>query len=273
MQLRAAGIRRLHRPSFSGDRGEFRRLVTRGRGARTRHGRLLSVLARHRHPPSSVVEHRYRRRRRGIHRPRQGIADRISVRARDHRADLSGLFPRRPRSRTLQGFRQLSRWSLFFYVFGQFAIYRARRYRLTRTVWRGVRFWMDGSGWAYAARAALWTLLSSLTLGLILPWREAALERYKMRHSYYGDLQGSFEGRGWEFFKRGWWLWLLAVCRSRLDSRARCSIYCRRPPGAKLFRAAGADLACARPSSTAFSKPSNGAGGSRASGSARCGSN
>ena len=43
---------------------------------------------------------------------------------------------------------------LFFYLFGQFAIYRARRYRLTRTVWRGVRFWMDGSGWAYAARAA-----------------------------------------------------------------------------------------------------------------------
>jgi uncharacterized membrane protein YjgN (DUF898 family) len=98
----------------------------------------------------------------------------------------------------------------FFYLFGQFAIYRARRYRLTRTVWRGVRFWMSGSGWAYAARAALWGLLMILTLGLILPWREAALERYKMRHSYYGDLQGSFEGRGWEFFKRGWWLWLLA---------------------------------------------------------------
>jgi uncharacterized membrane protein YjgN (DUF898 family) len=97
----------------------------------------------------------------------------------------------------------------FFYIFGQFAIYRARRYRLTRTVWRGVRFWMSGSGWAYAARSALWGLLMMLTLGLILPWREAALERYKMRHSYYGDLQGSFEGRGWEFFKRGWWLWLL----------------------------------------------------------------
>ena len=95
-------------------------------------------------------------------------------------------------------------------MFGQFAIFRARRYRLTRTVWRGVRFWMKGSGWAYAARAALWALLVILTLGLMLPWREAALERYKMRHSYYGDLQGSFEGRGWEFFKRGWWLWPLA---------------------------------------------------------------
>ena len=99
----------------------------------------------------------------------------------------------------------------FFYVFGQFAIYRARRYRLTRTVWRGVRFWMTGSGWAYAARAALWALLMPLTLGLILPWREAALERYKMRHSHYGDLQGRFVGSGWEFFKRGAWIWLSAV--------------------------------------------------------------
>jgi uncharacterized membrane protein YjgN (DUF898 family) len=97
-----------------------------------------------------------------------------------------------------------------FYAFGQFAIYRARRYRLTRTVWRGVRFWMDGSGWAYAWRAMLWGLLALLTLGLIFPWREAALERYKMQHSYYGELQGSFEGRGWELFKRCWWLWLLS---------------------------------------------------------------
>jgi uncharacterized membrane protein YjgN (DUF898 family) len=100
---------------------------------------------------------------------------------------------------------------LFFYLFGQFAIYRARRYRLTRTVWRGVRFWMSGSGWAYAARSVLWGIAMILSIGLLLPWREAALERYKMRHSYYGDLQGSFAGTGWDFFKRGWWLWLLAV--------------------------------------------------------------
>jgi len=93
-----------------------------------------------------------------------------------------------------------------FYAFGQFAIYRARRYRLTRTVWRGVRFWMDGSGWSYAGRSMLWALLVVVTLGLAWPWREAALERYKMQHSYYGDLQGGFEGRGWEFFKQAWWL-------------------------------------------------------------------
>jgi uncharacterized membrane protein YjgN (DUF898 family) len=97
-----------------------------------------------------------------------------------------------------------------FYVFGQFAIYRARRYRLTRTVWRGVRFWMDGSGWLYALHATLWILLAVVTLGIALPWRTAALERYKLRHSWYGDLQGSFEGTGWGFFKHIWWMWLIA---------------------------------------------------------------
>src|SRR5690348_11171972 len=79
-----------------------------------------------------------------------------------------------------------------FYVFGQFAIYRARRYRLTRTVWRGVRFWMSGSGWIYAFWASVWLLSVIVTFGIALPWRAAALERYKMRHSWYGDLQGRF---------------------------------------------------------------------------------
>jgi uncharacterized membrane protein YjgN (DUF898 family) len=121
---------------------------------------------------------------------------------------------------------------LFFYLFGQFAIYRARRYRLTRTVWRGVRFWMDGSGWAYAMRAAGWTLLAVLTLGAVLPWREAALERYKMRHCYYGDLQGSFEGRGSELFKRGWKLWLIAILPFIVGVAAPFAKAAGLPPGA-----------------------------------------
>src|SRR5204863_1673496 len=108
-----------------------------------------------------------------------------------------------------KAFASVPLYALVF-AFGQFAVYRARRYRLTRTVWRGVRFWMTGSGLSYAAYAALWGALVGLTLGLMLPWREASLERYKMRHTYYGDLQGSFEVRGWDFFKCGWWLWLLA---------------------------------------------------------------
>ena len=95
--------------------------------------------------------------------------------------------------------------ALFFYLFTQFAIYRARRYRLTRTVWRGVRFWMTGSGLSYAG-----ALFVVATLGLALPWARASLERYKMRHTSYGALHGRFEATGGELFRRGWPLWLVA---------------------------------------------------------------
>jgi uncharacterized membrane protein YjgN (DUF898 family) len=100
---------------------------------------------------------------------------------------------------------------LFFLAIGQFALYRARRYRLHRTVWRGLRFGMGGSGWAYSWRALLWGAAVLLSLGLALPWAQAELERYKMRHTFYGELQGSFVGRGWDFFKRGWWVWLIGL--------------------------------------------------------------
>jgi len=101
--------------------------------------------------------------------------------------------------------------ALFLVLFGQFALYRARRYRLTRTIWRGVRFWMTGSGWNYAFRSFLWLLFVIATLGLAYPWRAAALERYKMGHTYYGDIVGAFNASGWSFFKRGVWLWLIAM--------------------------------------------------------------
>jgi uncharacterized membrane protein YjgN (DUF898 family) len=100
---------------------------------------------------------------------------------------------------------------VFIFAFFQFALYRARRYRTSRTVWRGVRFWMTGSGWLYAFKSMLWGLFAVVTLGIALPWREAALERYKMRNTHYGDLQGRFEGTGWGLFKRVWWMGLLGL--------------------------------------------------------------
>ena len=101
--------------------------------------------------------------------------------------------------------------ALFFVLFGQFALYRARRYRLTRTIWRGVRFWMTGSGWKYAFRWLGWALVSLLTLGIAYPWMRTSLERYKMTNTYYGDLKGEFTGSAKAFFKRGFLIWLVCV--------------------------------------------------------------
>ncbi len=98
---------------------------------------------------------------------------------------------------------------LLLALLGQYAVYRARRYRLTRTIYRGLRFYQSGSAWRYAICAIFWWALTLLTLGLAYPWKESRLERFKMRHTYYGDLAGRFEGAGLSLFVRGLPMWLL----------------------------------------------------------------
>ena len=100
---------------------------------------------------------------------------------------------------------------LLLVLLSQFALYRARRYRLTRTVFRGVRFDQHGSAWRYAIYALLWWTLAVLTLGLAYPWAQASLQRFKMRHTSYGDLPGSFAGSGAALFWRGLPIWLVVV--------------------------------------------------------------
>jgi uncharacterized membrane protein YjgN (DUF898 family) len=94
-------------------------------------------------------------------------------------------------------------------VLGQYAIYRARRYRLTRTIYRGLRFHQEGSAWAYAFRATFWWIVTALSFGLAYPFQLASLERYKMRNTFYGDLAGRFEASGLGLLLRGLPMWLL----------------------------------------------------------------
>ncbi|MDR4306094.1 DUF898 family protein [Chelatococcus sambhunathii] len=96
-------------------------------------------------------------------------------------------------------------------LLAQYALYRARRYRLTRTIWRGVRFQQSGSGWGYAWRSLLWLILTVLTLGLAYPWMRAGLERYKMTNTWYGDQQGAFSATGGQLFWRTLLVWLAAL--------------------------------------------------------------
>src|ERR1041384_689126 len=77
-------------------------------------------------------------------------------------------------------------------VLGQFAVYRARRYRLSRTVYRGIRFHQTGSAGRYALCAIFGWGMIGMTLGLAYPWAQASLERLKLRNTYYGDLRGEF---------------------------------------------------------------------------------
>jgi uncharacterized membrane protein YjgN (DUF898 family) len=100
---------------------------------------------------------------------------------------------------------------LFLAFLGQVAVYRARRYRLTRTVLRGIRFHQTGSSWRYAVCASFWWSLAILSFGLLYPFAVASLERFKLRNTFYGNLPGRFVGSGARLFLRGLLMWLLVM--------------------------------------------------------------
>ncbi len=83
-----------------------------------------------------------------------------------------------------------------------YAVFGARRYIATRTLFRGIRFWVEPAGWGYAFRALGWDFLTIITIGICLPWRIAALERYKMHFTQYGNLKGTFVATGGQLFRK-----------------------------------------------------------------------
>jgi uncharacterized membrane protein YjgN (DUF898 family) len=68
-----------------------------------------------------------------------------------------------------------------------FAQYRARRYKMARTRWRGIRFGMEKGAWGYAFRALGYYLLNIATLGMLNPLVTFRLEKYMADRSWYGD--------------------------------------------------------------------------------------
>jgi len=70
-----------------------------------------------------------------------------------------------------------------------YAQYRARRYVLARTRWRGIRFGLDPGAWGYALRAMGHWLITLLSAGLLWPRMTFWLEKYRTDRTWFGDLQ------------------------------------------------------------------------------------
>ncbi len=107
---------------------------------------------------------------------------------------------------------------------GQYAVWRARGYRLTRTVFRGLRFHQTGSGLHYAVCVLFWWGMMALTLGLAYPFAQASLERFKLRHTFYGELAGRFEGSGFALFMRGLPMWFVVMAPTLLSLSALLTV-------------------------------------------------
>ncbi|MGE5547777.1 MAG: YjgN family protein [Solirubrobacterales bacterium] len=65
-------------------------------------------------------------------------------------------------------------------------LYRARRYQLSRTQWRGIRGGLGGSAWRYAMLVFQGGILCALTLGWWWPRLEMRLARYRWDHTSFG---------------------------------------------------------------------------------------
>lgn len=85
-----------------------------------------------------------------------------------------------------------------------YARYRARRYVLARTRWRGVRFGMAPGAWGYVWRALLHWTITLITLGLLWPRMTFWLEKYRTDRTYFGNLRLSQGGR-WTMLYRATW--------------------------------------------------------------------
>ena len=76
-----------------------------------------------------------------------------------------------------------------------FAQYRARRYKMARTRWRGIRFGMDSAAWGFVWRAIAHSFLTIITLGLMVPRQTFYLEKYMADCTWFGDAQFVQNGR------------------------------------------------------------------------------
>ena len=120
-----------------------------------------------------------------------------------------------PGNKSALAIYQVVVYGLFFFLLGN-AMYRAQRYRLSRTTWRGIRGGMDGSPWRYGwtyfwtiaipfgavfalagAAAVAWPANAGIAgaiavLGFvaalwILPWRANTLQRILTNDMRFGD--------------------------------------------------------------------------------------
>ncbi len=91
----------------------------------------------------------------------------------------------------LSGYAYFILLPLFWFFMG-YAAFRSRRFRLSRTLWRGIRFQQSGNAWVYALKRFLWSLATLLTLGLTYPLMAKSLWAYRMNNTWFGDRRFQF---------------------------------------------------------------------------------
>ncbi|TKC85880.1 DUF898 domain-containing protein [Trinickia terrae] len=112
---------------------------------------------------------------------------------------LSAILQRVTGSRALGGLPIFAAY-LFLVVVGMGAHFSAQRYRLSRTLWCGIRGGMSGSALRYGVMALLYGLLCVVTLGQMTPWTMMRLAERRINASSFGSERFHFEGRAGQLY-------------------------------------------------------------------------
>lgn len=91
------------------------------------------------------------------------------------------------------------------------AIYRARRFRLSRTAWRGIRPALIGSSAIYGLMNMAIYLANGVTLGWAYPWGRLRLMEQMMVHTYFGDRPFHFRGNARPLYGRFAAMWFGSI--------------------------------------------------------------
>ncbi len=81
-----------------------------------------------------------------------------------------------------------------------YAQYRARRYVLSRTRWRGIRFGATPAAWGYVKLGLKNLFFTVITLGILLPRQTFNMEKYRVDRSYFGTAQ-FHQGGDWRMLR------------------------------------------------------------------------
>jgi uncharacterized membrane protein YjgN (DUF898 family) len=101
--------------------------------------------------------------------------------------------------------------SLLLILFIPVAITGARRYRLSRTAWRGIRFSFRGKTLDFVKLWLSGYFLTAVTLGLYYPYFSTKKHAFLTTHSYFGSEPFKFSGDGSVLSRPFLRMYLLAV--------------------------------------------------------------
>ena len=101
---------------------------------------------------------------------------------------------------------------LFFWLLIVIASVGAKRYRMSRTSWRGIRFRFEGTFKETSMLIAKGWLMSILTLGLYYPYYRNRFQAYWTSRSSFGNIAFNYDGQGNEVFS----IWIKGILISIL---------------------------------------------------------